>query len=155
MRETSTTPLIAWSRAFPATPVQAREARQFLAALLGGRTAADDAVLCLSELVTNASVHSRSREPGGQFTVRAQLDDIRLRVEVTDVGGSWAWAAYPDNQHGRGLLIVAQLACAWGRTDDAAAGWCTWFEIDCPLLPSPSGGRQPPALTRPAGKAQS
>jgi hypothetical protein len=55
MGETTTTPLIAWSRAFPATPVQAREARQFLAALVGGRTAADDAVLCLSAPANQAA----------------------------------------------------------------------------------------------------
>ena len=30
------TPLIAWSRAFPASPPQVREARRFLATVLGG-----------------------------------------------------------------------------------------------------------------------
>jgi hypothetical protein len=54
MRETSTAPLIGWSRSFPATPEQAGEARRFLAAILDGHPA-DDAILCLSELVTNAS----------------------------------------------------------------------------------------------------
>ena len=72
MRETSTAPLIAWSRTFPATPEQAREARRFLAAILDGRPA-DDAILCLSELVTNACLHSRSHQPGGRLTVRVQL----------------------------------------------------------------------------------
>ena len=64
MRETSTAPLIGWSRAFPATPTQVREARRFLAGILDGRQAADDAILCLSELVTNATIHSHSRQPG-------------------------------------------------------------------------------------------
>ena len=59
MRETSTAPLIGWSRRFPATPEQAGEARRFLAAILDGHPA-DDAILCLSELVTNATLHSRS-----------------------------------------------------------------------------------------------
>ena len=36
MRETSTAPLIGWSRSFPATPKQAGEARRFLAAILDG-----------------------------------------------------------------------------------------------------------------------
>ena len=136
MRETSTAPLITWSRAFPAAPAQAREARRFLAAILDGHPATDDAVLCLSELVTNASVHSRSSEPGGCFTVRAQLHDCLLRVEVRDGGGPWIWPAYADEQHGRGLLIVAQLARAWGRTGDSETGWTVWYEIDCPLPPA-------------------
>lgn len=67
MRETSTAPLTGWSRHFPATPEQAGEARRFLAAILDGRPA-DDAILCLSELVTNATIHSRSAQPGGCLT---------------------------------------------------------------------------------------
>ena len=131
MRETITAPLIGWSRTFPATPVQVREARQFLAAILGGRPAADDAVLCLSELVTNATLHSRSREPGGQFSVRVQLHGSRLRVEVSDQGGPWNQAAGTHEQHGRGLLIVGQLARDWGRTGSDTAGWTVWFEVEC------------------------
>jgi len=69
MRETSSAPLITWSRDFPALPEQAREARRFLASLLDGHPAADDAVLCLSELVTNACLHSRSRQPGGRYSM--------------------------------------------------------------------------------------
>ena len=89
MRETSTAPLIGWSRAFPATAAQVREARQFLAGILDGRQAADDAILCLSELATNATIHSRSREPGGHFRVRAERHGSHVRVEVTDQGGPW------------------------------------------------------------------
>jgi anti-sigma regulatory factor (Ser/Thr protein kinase) len=132
MRETITPPLIGWSRAFPATPALVREARQFLAAIMGGRPAADDAVLCLSELVTNATLHSRSREPNGQFSVRVQLHGSRLRVEVSDQGGPWIQAADKDEQHGRGLLIVGRLARDWGRTGGDKAGWTVWFEVECP-----------------------
>ena len=41
--------------------------------ILDGSQAAADAILCLSELVTNATVHSRSRRPGGHFTVHAAI----------------------------------------------------------------------------------
>jgi serine/threonine-protein kinase RsbW len=143
----ATTPQLTWSRIFPATPEQVREARQFLSAILGDRAAADDAVLCLSELVTNASAHSNSAKPGGHFTVRAQLHDDLLRVEVLDGGGPWTWPTYPDEQHGRGLLIVASLARAWGRDGDAAAGWLVWFEIDAPIAPSTPEAHQPPPAT--------
>lgn len=120
-----TAPLIAWSRSFPADACQARETRRFLAAVLDGHQAADDALVCLSELVTNAIVHSRSREPGGSFTIRAQLHGGCLRVEVTDQGGPWNPPAptEADSPNGRGLLIVGQLAARWGRTGDQHAGW--------------------------------
>lgn len=153
MRQTGTTPIIAWSRTFLATPDQAREARRFLTGILGGGPATDDAVLCLSELVTNACLHSDSREPGGKYTVRAQLNDGTLKVEVSDSGGPWTWSDYPDEQHGRGLLIVAELAQAWGRTGKAASGWTVWYEMAWPLPPQaklltadrdrPDNGREP------------
>jgi len=128
MRETSTAPLIGWSRAFPATPAQVREARQFLAGILDGHPATDDAVLCLSELATNAIIHSRSREPGGHFRVRAEIHGSRVRVEVCDQGGPWERPVKDDEQNGRGLLVVAQLARNFGRTGDDQVGWTVWFE---------------------------
>ncbi len=123
-------PLIAWSRRFAAGPAQIREARRFLATILDGCPAADDALLCLSELATNALLHSRSREPGGCFTVHAQRQGNHLRVEVHDQGGPWTPPALtnPGEQNGRGLAIVSELAHAWGRSGDEA-GWTVWFEI--------------------------
>lgn len=131
MREATATPLLVWSRAFPAVPAQVRETRQFLSAILDGRPMADDAILCLSELVANAVVHSRSREPDGQFSVRVHLRDSHLRVEVCDQGGPWAQPPHTDERNGRGLLIVDQLARNWGRTGDEQAGWTVWFEMEC------------------------
>jgi anti-sigma regulatory factor (Ser/Thr protein kinase)/DNA-binding Xre family transcriptional regulator len=130
--------MLTWSRDFPATPDQASGARQFLGVILAGHPAGEDACLCLSELVTNAMLHSRSREPGGLFTVRVLLHGSRLRVEVHDQGGPWRQpaTASTDQQDGRGLLIVDQLAAAWGRTGDHQAGWTVWFEIGpCPGHP--------------------
>jgi serine/threonine-protein kinase RsbW len=124
------TPLIAWSRTFPARPPQIRQARRFLVAILDGCPAADDALLCLSELATNAILHSRSRAPGGQFTVRAQRHGNHLRVEVRDQGGPWTPHALPGpaGQNGRGLAIVGRLTRTWGRSGDET-GWTVWFEI--------------------------
>ena len=86
----------------------------------------------MSELVTNAIVHSRSRQAGGTFTVRAQLDRDRLRVEVCDQGGPWhtPTQANADGQNGRGLLIVSHLASRWGCEGHSQTGWSVWFEID-------------------------
>ncbi|HUY46404.1 MAG TPA: ATP-binding protein [Streptosporangiaceae bacterium] len=132
-REALSAPPLTCSRTFPATPAQTRQARRFLAAILDGSPAADDAVLCLSELVTNATIHSNSREPGGTFTVTAQVSTGRLRVEVRDQGGPWTRPVRNRNGiHGRGLLIVARLARDWGRAGDPGTGWRVWFEMDCP-----------------------
>jgi len=130
MRETSTAPLIGWSRAFPATPAQVRKARQFLTGILDGHPTTDDAILCLSELVTNATIHSHSRQPGGHFRVRVERRGSRVRVEVTDQGGPWTQSQPHDDQNGRGLLVVAQLADDCGRNGDAQTGWMVWFEIE-------------------------
>jgi serine/threonine-protein kinase RsbW len=131
MREATTAPLLVWSRAFPAVPARVREAREFLSAILNGCSAADDAVLCVSELAANAIVHSRSREPGGQFLVRVRRHRDDLRVEVTDQGGPWAQPADSGPHNGRGLLIVDRLTRSWGRAGDDRSGWTVWFEMEC------------------------
>src|SRR5438552_11916124 len=82
-------PALTQSHTFPATADQARMARRFLAANLNGSAPTGDALICLSELVTNAIRHSNSRRPGGTFTVRASAGHGRLRVEVEAQGGPW------------------------------------------------------------------
>ncbi len=122
---------------FRADASQVGAARAFLSAILAGCPAAEDAVLCLSELCTNAIVHSRSRAPGGSFTVRVQLDGHRLQVEVGDQGGPWhsPGRASADEQNGRGLLIVGQLASRWGCEGHSRSGWTVWFESDLDTRP--------------------
>jgi DNA-binding XRE family transcriptional regulator len=133
-------PQITWSRPFPATPQQVGEVRRFLADILAGRPAAGDAVLCLSELATNAVLHSRSAAPGAQFTVHATLKDDQLRIEVNDDGGPWHWPdGTDDQQHGRGLVIVSRLSTAWGRAGTPETGWTAWFTLPCP--PSTTSAR--------------
>jgi anti-sigma regulatory factor (Ser/Thr protein kinase) len=122
-------------RVFPGEAGQVREARRFLAGVLDGCPAADDALLCVSELATNAVLHSYSSHPGGCFTVRATARAGSVRVEVGDEGGPWPPAANGQGQSGpgqsgRGLLIVGELASRWGR-DEGNGGRTVWFEIDC------------------------
>jgi serine/threonine-protein kinase RsbW len=123
---------IIWARTYPAVPAEAAGVRRFLAGLLDAGPAADDAVLCLSELASNAIVHSRSREPGGSFTVRVQLTGQHLRVEVSDHGGPWhpRTPPSPDDPGGRGLLIVGKLASRWGCEGHSHQGWTVWFELN-------------------------
>lgn len=117
------------ARVFTGDAGQVREARRFLAGALDGCPAADDALLCVSELATNAVLHSRSGWPGGRFTVCARLREGSLRVAVADEGGPWRQRREGDGQSGRGLLIVRELASRWGR-EEAGPGRTVWFEID-------------------------
>lgn len=73
----------------------------------------------VSELATNAIKHSESGSPGGFFTVRvAFLDASRIRIAVTDGGpkafGSTRFPRWqggsPDEDHGRGLVLVRALS---------------------------------------------
>jgi len=129
MHEVTIAPPLVWSRTFPAAATQIGQTRRFLAGILGDLPAADDAVLCLSELATNATVHSRSRD-GGHYTVRIELHSQHLRVAVCDQGGLWTSPGDRGEHHGRGLLIVSRLATSWGRDGQAAVGWTVWFEMD-------------------------
>jgi hypothetical protein len=69
------TPDSSWrcARTYTATPDQVRQARAFLRGALKCCPMADDAVLLISELCTNAVQHSDSRRPGGTFTVYAEV----------------------------------------------------------------------------------
>jgi anti-sigma regulatory factor (Ser/Thr protein kinase) len=122
-------------RSFRARPDQVREARQFLAQVLGDCPTATDALACLSELVTNSVLYSNSRRPKGRFIVRASLRPAGLRVEVEDEGGPWEHRPGHNDQRGRGLAIVDALSTNWSITGDGTSR-TVWFEI---------GGNGPPA----------
>ena len=127
----SLTPTRTWMRTFPAAASQIRHARVFLTAVIPGHPLADDAALCLSDIATNAVMHSNSRQAGGTFTVRITHCPSHLRVEVEDQGGPWTPSQEGDGRRGRGLLIVTQLATAWGTSGGITAR-AVWFEIGSP-----------------------
>lgn len=114
----------------PATSDQIAEARRFLTGFVADPALAGDAVLCLSEVATNAVVHSNSRGAGGRFTISAQLQgDGVLRIEVADQGGRWVERTKPEGQRHLGLMIVRELASAWGIEGDGLDHRTVWFEL--------------------------
>lgn len=117
-----------FTRSFSATADQVRDARRFLSQALGDCPLAGDALACLSELAANSVLHSNSRRPGGCFTVRARLHPAGLRVEVEDEGGPWQRGPGPEDQCGRGLVIVGALASDWSMAGDGT-GRTVWFEL--------------------------
>jgi len=105
-------------------PEQIRNARGQVRKFLDGCPAADDAVLIVSELAANATVHSLSR--GGVFTVRVKRYDTCVYLEVEDAGGPWIPALRDDRPHG--LDVVRALARAWGVKE--SPGRIVWATVN-------------------------
>lgn len=109
------------------------QARAFLRERLTAWQVADervyDAELCLSEVVTNAVIHT-----GTPTEVALWLAGDRIRVEVRDTGGRLPGPPDrptlpdPGAVGGRGLMLVEHLAHSWGykRT---TAGTTVSFEV--------------------------
>lgn len=73
-----------------------------------------DALLVVSELLTNALVHALPPATLRLSWVRAE-EGRALRIEVTDAGRALpaSQSAAPD-EHGRGIAIVAALSARYG-----------------------------------------
>lgn len=122
---------VLFERDYPGTASQAARVRADLAEIAAEFPAADDLILLASELAANATTHSRSGHPGGTFTVRAYLYPGEYAwVEVIDQGGEWT-EPDPDDEHGRGLALVAAIAGPgnWG-IDGSPACRTAWYRLN-------------------------
>jgi anti-sigma regulatory factor (Ser/Thr protein kinase) len=89
----------------------------------------DDILLLVSELATNAIVHS----PAEQFMLKLWADSGRVRVECHDRGSDRPCLRRPrfDETSGRGLQLVRALSSRWGVTwSPLGRSKFVWFEID-------------------------
>src|SRR5260370_30149244 len=77
-------PSLRWTRAFPGTPGHVPEARRWVRDFLPDCQAADSVLLILTELAANAVTHTRSRRPGGTFTIDVGWSANLVRVAVVD-----------------------------------------------------------------------
>ncbi|MER6108317.1 ATP-binding protein [Streptomyces hirsutus] len=127
---------------FPTTAHGAHTARhaaeRWLAAQQGRPevTVEDDgtatASLLIAELTANAALHGRVR--GRNARLALTLTPATLRIEVTDARGerlpapTLAADADSDGESGRGLLLVASLADAWGCEPHHPGGKTVWAE---------------------------
>ncbi|MFC1420315.1 ATP-binding protein [Streptacidiphilus cavernicola] len=91
---------------------------------------AEDVLLLVSELVTNACLHAE-----GPTELALHCTDTRLRVEVSDHN---ALPPVPRTPHqatrpgGHGLHIVSRLAQDWG-TEIRSSDKTVWLEVRSPL----------------------
>ena len=87
----------------------------------------DTAKLLASELVTNALRHGQ-----GRIELRAQVDDDRVLIEVTDEGSGFERVVKKHEFHavgGWGLNIVEAEASRWGIHEGTTH---VWFELERP-----------------------
>lgn len=123
---------VQWSRQFPGEPESVSEARAFTRAALRGRSGRDAAELVVSELATNAILHSASGEPDGFFVVHITGTVNKIRLRVYDLGGPKTPCRVEDaddQESGRGLFIVDDFAEAWGVEGDGSLGRVVWADI--------------------------
>ncbi|MFF6995537.1 ATP-binding protein [Streptomyces sp. NPDC008313] len=101
------------------------------AATADRRAAAEDVLLVVSELVTNACLHAE-----GPDELQIACDNKVLRIEVSD-GGTGQPAPRTPHRAGRpgghGMFIVQRLCLDWGvlRTS-GVAGKRVWAELGAP-----------------------
>ncbi|MCC9306356.1 ATP-binding protein [Kitasatospora sp. RB6PN24] len=107
---------------------QAMESRE----LLGSEQIAD-LLLMVSEAATNGLLHgcdpARDDE---ELTIAVRLmDGVRVRTEVTDPGTGAARQPKPgeEDEHGRGLEIIAELSSDFGVVFSPEGARTTWFEL--------------------------
>jgi len=113
-------------------------ARRAVRAVLGRNTnteLVDDAVLCTSEIVTNAIVHTdrgcelhMSFDPADGGNVRVEVEDDSperpLLIDAFDV----------RRTGGRGMQIVDETSTRWGCHPMSSGGKVVWFELGWPGL---------------------
>ena len=115
----------------PASDASARVARQACRHLLPhGGEAAGELELLVSELVTNAVVHS-GVEGESTIWLEVAVGPSHIRVEVADEGPGFEPPSAADLQlpriGGFGLVFVNQLCDRWGVFEDS--GTHVWGEL--------------------------
>ncbi|MGH3312997.1 MAG: ATP-binding protein [Streptomyces sp.] len=90
--------------------------------------------LLVGELTTNAVCHGRV--PGRDFQLRLSLDagTRTVRIEVSDASPerppACRTAPGPDDESGRGLLLVDILAARWGISPRHPVGKTVWADVE-------------------------
>jgi anti-sigma regulatory factor (Ser/Thr protein kinase) len=87
--------------------------------------------LLISELVSNAVLHSDARERSDIVVQARLLEQGTIRVEVMDAGSGFNLVPRRSAElspGGYGLLLVDEEASRWGV--DGEGGTLVWFELD-------------------------
>ncbi|MGW5476935.1 ATP-binding protein [Streptomyces sp. NPDC004008] len=130
-----------------ARPGSVGQARRLARARLSGwavcEDACDTAALIVSELVTNAIVHTAGQHVVCELHDTGDLVRIAVQDEGCAPGEPHTGPQRPEEEHGRGLLLVAALCRAWGA-QEAGPGLLVWAELARDAEESASGGPSGP-----------
>jgi anti-sigma regulatory factor (Ser/Thr protein kinase) len=107
---------------------QVARVRREIAAHLDGCAAADDAILIVSEIVSNAIVHSDSN--GESFTVRCERFRAYVWIECEDLGGPWHCSRPDDRPHGLDIIEALAGPDNWGTEKTGSGGRIVWATLD-------------------------
>ncbi|MFD8865530.1 ATP-binding protein [Streptomyces sp. NPDC059590] len=133
-----TAPPYAYRFTAPNSPKSPRVCRDAIAALLQANDLhdiADTARLLVTEAVTNVNQHTNSRVVHIDTLVRDGIATIAVRDSSPD-RHPYPREADPDEEGGRGLFLMQELAYAWGVTWEHGpqpTGKHIWFELRDPL----------------------
>ncbi|MFF9122112.1 ATP-binding protein [Streptomyces sp. NPDC014889] len=141
--------------AHPGSPAQARRlTRTRLTGWSVCEDTCDAAALVVSELVTNAIVHTASRQIVCELHDGDELVRIAVRDEGCAPGEPLPSPRQPEEEHGRGLLLVDAMCLAWGAHDQGT-GLVVWAELPRRTASARSdlgwGARPKPVPARDAG----
>lgn len=113
---------------FPGTRTAVADVRAWVRDQFTGlRIDVDNAEVAVSELVTNAVLHSRSR--GHKFVVWAGHNDTYAQFVIVDAG-PLEHAPDGDREGGWGLLLVKNLTDACGWSTHVTGCRIAWFRIN-------------------------
>ncbi|MEW2394874.1 ATP-binding protein [Streptomyces sp. NPDC046862] len=122
-----------------AHPGSVAHARRMTRARLSGWALCEDtcdtAALVVSELVTNAIVHAAGRRVVCELHDRDDLVRIAVRDEGCAPGEPHPSPQRPEEEHGRGLLLVEAMCRAWGA-QDAGPGLLVWADLPRGVIPA-------------------
>jgi hypothetical protein len=98
--------------------------------------------LLVSELCANAILHTDSGKPGGKFSLTVEWTRRTVKALILDQGSPTvptitAGNDALDDEYGRGLFLVDQLADHWD-TADLPDGRLVWLEIPWKAKGGPS-----------------
>lgn len=99
----------------------------------GSAELADNAILVVSELVTNALLHARTE---AQLILRRLNAGLRIEVADGDLTGPTVKDYAKDACTGRGLSLVSMLAAGWG-VEVLPDGKRVWVELSDDVRPAP------------------
>ncbi|WP_416968278.1 ATP-binding protein [Streptomyces sp. 4F14] len=122
--------------ALPATSASVAEARCRVHRTLGvwrvPANSRDAAALVVSELVTNAVVHTDTRTVTCVLAATGHQVLIQVEDHGTGLTRPTLHAAAPREERGRGLMLVAAVSRCWGSTapDNEAGGQVVWATLN-------------------------